>query len=187
MAPQGNSWRLLAAVAILLLEIPDLSLSQIPENQAGQSLELGSAERGEELFAGRIGLRNGGPPCAACHRAAGLPFPGGGRLGPDLTKISAKLGPLGIDPTLRTLYFPAMTPIYDPHPLTLAERADLRAFFHDEESSPATRSTTPVILLLALGGLVILVALTGIFGRGRMKSVRKRLIERAAGKGGSHP
>ncbi len=187
VAPLGSIWRLSVALSILLPGCSGLLFCQIPGEQAGQSLQPGSASRGTELFAGTTRFVNGGPPCAACHNAAGLPFPGGGSMGPDLTRISAKLGPLGIDPTLRTLFFPTMTSIYDAHRLTPDERADLKAFFLAESSGPATRSAIPGILLLAFGGLVILLAVTGFVGRDRLKSVRKRLLERATGTGGKHP
>ncbi len=177
--------KLLAAVAVLFWGFTGSPISQVGEH-AGALLERGSAARGEELFIGRVPFRNGGPPCASCHSVAGLPFPGGGSLGPDLTKVSAKLGPLGVDPALHTLYFPAMTPIYDSHRLTSEERGDLKAFFQQAGSRESSGAGTQVILLLALGGLVVFLVLTGFFGRGRLRGVRRRLLERAAGPGGMH-
>ncbi len=186
MAPKGRSWRRPATRVILCLGYPFLLFSHASEVTAIQAPEIGSVEHGEALFAGKIQFRNGGPPCAACHTSVSLPFPGGGSLGPDLTGISAKLGPLGIDPTLQTLFFPAMIPIYDPHPLEPDERDDLKAFFREEGSRPLSRPPTPVILVLALAGLAILLILTHLFGRRRLRGVRKRLLERAAGAGGAH-
>ena len=106
-------------------------------------------------------------------------------MGPDLTRISAKLGPLGIDPTMQTLFFPAMTPIYDTHPLTSDESADLKAFFREAGSRPISRGATPLILVPVLAGLLILLGLTQLFGRRRLRGVRKRLLERATGAGGA--
>ncbi len=173
------------ALAVLILGFPYLLQSQVPAAKAGRLQEVGPAERGERLFDGQIPFRNGGPPCAACHSVAGLPFPGGGSLGPDLTGISIKLGPLGIDPTLLTLFFPAMTPIYETHTLALNERDDLKAFFSAVAVRPVNSGTTSVILGLAFAGLLILLGLTQFFGRRRLRGVRKRLLKRAAGAGGT--
>ncbi len=184
MTPKGRSWRMPTTVAILLLGSPLLLWCRAGEMQATPAPEVDLAERGQKLFAGKTRFRNGGPPCAVCHTSASLPFPGGGSLGPDLTGISAKLGPLGIDPTLQTLFFPAMISIYDPHPLEPDERDDLKAFFRAEGARQPSREGTPVLLALALVGLSILLILTHLFGRRRLRGVRKRLLERAAGAGG---
>ena len=48
-------------------------------------------ERGRQIFRGEQRLANGGPPCLSCHTVEGLGGLGGGRLGPDLTKVYERL------------------------------------------------------------------------------------------------
>ncbi len=136
----------------------------------------GSESMGRSLFAGTLKLRNGGPPCRSCHSIAGIPFPNGGTLGPDLTMIIAKLGPQGIGPTLQTLYFPTMTPIFDEHPLTLQEQSDLKAFFRQAGSERPPQQITPLIVALATAGFVLLLILTRAIWPHRLHGVRKNLL-----------
>lgn len=146
-----------------------------------------SSERGKDLFSGRIAFRNGGPPCANCHSVAGLPFPNGGTLAPDLTREYAKLGPEGMDVALQTLFFPAMTGIYDAHSLTLEERNNLNVFFEQASTKPSPRGITPVIVLFPIGGFVILLGITSAVWRNRLRGVRKRLVESARPGDGVRP
>jgi mono/diheme cytochrome c family protein len=135
---------------------------------------------GEGLFSGGIPMRNGGPACITCHTAAGTPFPYGGTMGPDLTKEYSKLGPQGIAIALKTLYFPAMNPLFKHRPLTANERKQLAAFFQSIDQRPPPPSPTVTLLLASL------VVLAGLFlwtwlavGRRRVRSVRQALLERA--------
>jgi len=141
------------------------------------SLQQGLPDAGRHLFTGTVHFKNGGPACIACHSVAGLAFPGGGNMGPDLTGAYAKLGPDGLNSALETLYFPAMTPLFAYRPLTPDERRNLDAFF---QSVQGQQSATPTraIGAIALVGLLILIAVTGMAGRRRVRSVRKALLER---------
>lgn len=140
-----------------------------------------SADHGAALFSGRTHLQKGGPPCIACHNVAGLSFPGGGTLGPNLTHTYTKLGPEGIDAALQTLFFPAMTPLYEAHQLTPQERSDLKAFFQQEDRNQAQEERITVILIaIALCGMVIFLIIAGLIWRGRLKGVRKNLVESAS-------
>lgn len=47
---------------------------------------------GRMLFTGKAPLRSGAPPCSGCHDLAGLEGWGGGRLGPDLSRIYERFG-----------------------------------------------------------------------------------------------
>ena len=97
-------------------------------------------------------------------------------MGPDLTGAYAKLGPVGLNSALDTLYFPAMTPLFAYRPLTPDERRNLAAYFQGVNGQQS--KTTPAIGAIALVGLLVLVAATGIAGRRRVRSVRKALLER---------
>jgi len=142
--------------------------------------EQGSASRGKELFMGKVPFRNGGPPCASCHSIAGIPFPNGGTLGPDLTQAYAKLGPQGVQPAMQTLFFNVMTPIYDQHPLTAQEQSDMIAFFQEAASGRTSHWNTHIIAAIAFIGFAILLVITGVIWQDRLKSVRRTLVEKAA-------
>lgn len=140
----------------------------------------GDAAAGQALFTGSARPENGGPACASCHNTAGLPFPHGGDMGPDLTDEYSKLGPDGLRYTLATLYFPAMNPLFIHHPLSRAEQADLTAFFRSVDHRRPIATGFSWLLMAGLIGLGVLVILTGIYGRKRIRSVRRALLARVA-------
>lgn len=162
-------------------------IRSFPVEQTEKSIEEGSPRRGEQFFTGRISFRNGGPPCSACHRVSGLPFPSGGTLGPDLTRTYSKLGSEGLDTALHTLFFPTMAPLYDPHPLTVSEQADLKAFFKEADTRPMTNDLTPVAAVIALIGFAVLLFITWALWRDRLQGVRRILVETALRKGDLRP
>jgi len=98
-------------------------------------------------------------------------------MGPDLTGAYAKLGPEGLNSALETLYFPAMTPLFAYRPLTPDERRNLAAYIQGVNGQQS-ETPTPAIGGVALVGLLVLIAVTGIAGRRRVRSVRKALLER---------
>jgi hypothetical protein len=164
----------------LLIAFAAAGWGQAPVFAEGQAApQQGSASRGEELFIGKVRFRNGGPACVSCHSVAGIPFPNGGTLGPDLTKAYQKLGPQGIRPAMQTLFFNVMTPIYDQHPLTVREQSDLIAFFQETTSAQAPRGKTRIVVGIGLVGCAALLVITGAAWHDRLRSVRRTLVERA--------
>lgn len=127
---------------------------------------------GQSLFLGTTPFKNGGPPCASCHDAAGLPFPHGGGLGPDLSRAAAKLGPAGLEVSLQTLYFPTMSPIFRSRPLTQDEQNQLKAFLMQSGQQPARSGFTLIVVGTAVGGFLMLLALTAFAWRYRIREVR---------------
>jgi len=138
-----------------------------------------AAQQGRRLFTGKAHLKNGGPACVSCHNIAGLEFPGGGTLGPDLTGAYRKLGPNGTQSALQTLYFRVMTPIYTAHPLMPDEQVNLAAFLEQASSQPAPPGNTGTILIAALILGAIFVGFTGLLWRDRVRSVRGAMVARA--------
>ncbi len=149
-----------------------------PSSQPGLPAS-GNVEEGRALFTGQRKLQNGGPACGSCHSIATLPFPGGGAMAPDLTHEYSKLGPEGMHYTLRTLYFPAMNALFLKHQLTDQEELDLLALFQSADRAPEPRSGTGLLGSAAVLGLLLLVGITWISGRGRVHSVRRKLLKRA--------
>jgi hypothetical protein len=79
-----------------------------------------------------------------------------------------------------------MTAIYDPHPLTLSERADLVAFFEQAATRPKPRLNTQIVALIGFAGFLILVGITHFLWRDRLKSVRRKMVERTMHEGRSY-
>jgi mono/diheme cytochrome c family protein len=154
-----------------------------PAQQSEAKVPLGSAVRGEALFAGRVPFQHGGPACAACHSIAGLPFPNGGTLGPNLTHEYKKLGPAGVNSALETLYFPTMVPLYDLHPLTVSEQADLKAFLESAGSQVPSRDITLLAASICVVGCGVFMLITWAVWRDRLRSVRARLVSKALRRG----
>jgi hypothetical protein len=153
------------------------TVSLMAQPSASLESEAGSVAAGRALFLGTVHFQNGGPACSACHSVAALAFPGGGTMGPDLTRVYSKMGPEGLNSALETLYFPAMTPLFRYRPLTLNERRDLAALFESvDRQQPATH--TPAIVGISLASFFILIVITGVAGRHRVRSVRRTLLER---------
>ncbi len=139
--------------------------------------------RGERLFMGSTPFQNGGPPCVSCHNVSGIPFPGGGILGPDLTSAYSKFGATTMNSLLATLPFPTMTPIFNKRPLSKQEQGDLEAFFEKASTRPLT-STTLKIVLSVIGGFIVLMVLTWRIWPRRLHTVRSSLVAQAVKRGG---
>lgn len=76
-----------------------------------------------------------------------------------------------------------MAPLYDPHPLTVTEQADLKAFLKQASSEPPSRDITPFAGVIALFGFAVLILITWAVWRDRLRNVRRTLVERAMSKG----
>jgi len=147
----------------------------------------GSADSGRRLFSGEVRFRNGGPPCAACHSTSGIPFPNGGTLGPDLSGAYSKLGHEGITVALQTLYFPTMARIFGRRLLTPQEQADLAAFFAQVQAQAPARDLTGWFAAAAAAGFLVLLGLSWLAGRGRVRGVRRPMVEAALRSRREHP
>jgi len=137
---------------------------------------------GRALFVGRQMLAAGGAACVACHALPGLPALGGGRLGPDLTKVYDRLQ--GREKLANWLSAPAtetMQPIFKNHPLKAEEIHALVACFEDAAGQPDTDPATARVMLLFVG----LAAAAGLmFGfdalwNWRLRGVRRPLVQAA--------
>lgn len=185
----GSPWVLkralycMSGVALLVLVPPGAWPEQLlPPPLTPQNIP-GSSSRGESLFAGRIQFHNRGPACISCHSIGGLPFPNGGTLGPDLTNAYTLLGQPGAQAAIHTLYFGVMTPIYDQHPLTSEEQADLLAFLKQSQTANQPQWITQTVIFAAIVLAGILLLITAIVWRRRLISVRGALVDRVRKQG----
>ena len=140
-------------------------------------------QAGSLLFEGRTGLAGGGPACISCHTLGGLGALGGGRLGPDLTKVFERYGDRKkLGAWLSAPATPTMLPTFRTHPLEAEEILPLIAYFQDaamtqgEDTSPSGL----VFVLLGLGGAVGALLLFNRLWRFRFRAVRKPLVHTAA-------
>ncbi len=165
----------LCALALFLGILPAVTPRLAAHARGGAT----DADRGRQMFAGQVRMRNGGPPCASCHAFASLGFPNGGALGPDLSGIYDMLGPEGTEAALQTLYFPTMMPLYEKRPLTTDEQRALEAFFRQSGTPSPARNDTPWLAALAVAGFLVLMGLTWLAWRNRLGGVRASLVRRA--------
>lgn len=137
---------------------------------------------GESAFTGATALSAGGPPCLACHTVEGSGGFGGGRLGPDLTDVFARLG--GRKPLaawLASPQSPTMAPVFASAPLSEAEVLGLVAYLQDREVKAAGRKAGGAgafeFLACGAGGLLALLALLDFAWRRRHVAVRRPMVE----------
>jgi mono/diheme cytochrome c family protein len=137
--------------------------------------------RGQALFLGVQRLVNGGPACVSCHTVSGIQGLGGGRLGPDLTKVFERLQ--GRKSLSAWLFAPAtitMQPVFQAHPLTPEEIPPLVALFENAAQGAAQRASSVGLVyffLLALGGTCLVLVFFETAWRHRLRTVRQALVQ----------
>lgn len=141
-------------------------------------LLAGDRDVGRELFTGVLRFQNGGSPCMACHSVAGIGALGGGKLGPDLTEVMSRYGGVpGVDAFLRGTPTPTMNALWRRSPLTDQERANVVAFLQQAPVSQRPAQLIWELLGLATLGLAVLLGLTAITWRRRLRDgVRRPMI-----------
>lgn len=80
---------------------------------------------------------------------------------------------------LRTLYFPAMNALFLKRQLSDQEERNLLALFQNADSSKRLNSHTGLFGAAGVLGLLVLAGITWASGRGRVHSVRRKLLWRA--------
>lgn len=134
---------------------------------------------GRAIFTGARALESGGPACLGCHGAGKLPALGGGRLGPDLTRVFDRFkGVRGTSAWLSSPATPLMRTIFRKHPLSEGEVRALTAFFqHTVKSEAPVAATGSAFLLLGLGVAAVAMIAMEAFWRRRLRGVRKPLVD----------
>lgn len=138
-------------------------------------------ERGRDLFVGRVALTGGAPACLACHTTSSAAGLGGGRLGPDLTDVYARLeGRKALGAWLSSPPSPTMQPIFREQRLEGEEVLALIAYLKDEaEHAREREGVSPVLFLVSSAGFCALVLIAFDFAwRNRYRAVRRPLLHR---------
>ncbi|MBI2434766.1 MAG: cytochrome c [Candidatus Hydrogenedentes bacterium] len=139
--------------------------------------------RGTAIFTGRESLSNGGPACVSCHMLPAVGGLGGGNVGPDLTEVFERLqGRVALSAWLQSPATPTMQSLLRNAPLRPDEIHSLAALFED-----SAKTGTPVqpaalrlsFVLLGLGGAVLILVLFDFLWKGRLRAVRRPLVEAA--------
>lgn len=136
--------------------------------------------RGEALFVGSGRLQEAGPACLACHTTSRLPGLGGGRLGPDLSRVFERLhGRKGLASWLSAPATTTMRAVFAERPLRSEEILPLVAFLEASarEGADDDRPQGLELLLMALAGLAACVVSFDAIWKGRLRSVRRALVE----------
>lgn len=134
---------------------------------------------GRRIFTGERKLAAGGPSCLACHSIEGTPGMGGGRLGPDLTRVYGRLqGRKNLASWLMAPATPTMQSVFRKHPLRPEEILLLVAFFEDKARSGREASAVGLLtfFLAGLGGTVVALILFDSAWRRRFRAVRRLLV-----------
>jgi len=137
--------------------------------------------RGQALFLGDQPLARGGPACLHCHSTVSVPGFGGGRLGPDLSTVYARMeGRKALGAWLMAPPSPVMAPVFQRHPLEEEEVLGLVAFLQEESRRAGVEPVQgrEVDLLLAGSSLAALVLVAFDFlWRRRYRATRRPLLE----------
>jgi mono/diheme cytochrome c family protein len=136
--------------------------------------------RGLALFTGKRRFASGAPACMSCHTVPGLPGLGGGRFGPDLTRVYERLqGRASMTAWLSAPATPVMGALLQKTPLQPEEINALVALFEDRAKLPEPVPTVAMMnfSLLGLGGAVLVLLIMDAVWRYRLRSVRRALVE----------
>jgi len=142
------------------------------------TLPTGDPDAGRALFAGTARFQNDAPACISCHTVTGIGSLGGGTMGPNLTQVLNRYGgETGMASVLSAPPFPTMKPIFDKHPLTPEEQANLIAFLKAEANQQPATSHGPQALI-ALIVFAIMLGAAQLVWQGRLAGVRRPLVKK---------
>jgi len=145
--------------------------------------------RGRAIMRGDVPQVGGGPSCLSCHTVRGMGALGGGRLGPDLTKVYERLqGRKGLATWLSAPATSTMQAVFRDTPLDAEEILPVVAYLEDaaRQGGEDTGVGRVTFLLLGLGGAAaVLIGMDGAWRR-RFRAVRGPLVADAgSGRGRS--
>jgi len=137
---------------------------------------------GMALFTGNRKLSQGGPPCISCHTVGTIGGLGGGRLGPDLTRVYERLGGRkAVGTWLSAPGTPTMQSVFRQHPLQSEEILPLLSVFEDasKRSQPMDTGSEINFFMAGFAGMGLGLLLMGWIWQSRLRSVRRSLVVEA--------
>ena len=137
---------------------------------------------GRALFEGRTAFAAGAPACTSCHTTADVGALGGGRLGPDLSAVYARLeGRKSLSAWLAAPPSPVMSPVYKGRALESEEILALVAYL-ESNAKRGVEAAEPATLTFVMSGVglsALLLVLFDLLWRNRFRSVRRSLVSRS--------
>jgi mono/diheme cytochrome c family protein len=137
-------------------------------------------QQGRAIFLGDRRLANGAPACVSCHTVKAAGALGGGRLGPDLTRVYERLqGRKMMAAWLFAPATPTMGAVFKRHALKSEEILPIVAFAEDaarrggQDDSPARLN----FLLFGLAGAAAGLVVMDVAWKRRFRNVRRALVE----------
>jgi mono/diheme cytochrome c family protein len=161
--------------------------SKLPRSQfagmqiSDRPLTAQDIAKGRLVFLGEQQLSGGGPACISCHTVKGLTLLGGGRLGPDLTRVYERLqGRKGLAAWLSPPVSPTMTPVFKNRAMQPDEILSLVALFEDSAKKGGQDDTTSLLnfFLLGLGGMVLCLISLDTLWKTRFRGVRRSMVHK---------
>jgi len=139
----------------------------------------GELAEGWAVFRGKKKLAAGGPPCVSCHTLRGTPGLGGGKLGPDLTRVYERLqGRKGLAAWLVSPATPTMQATFRNKPLRNEEILPLVALFEERAKRGGEDASAAQLnfFLMGLGGAVLMLLAFDAIWKGRFRDVRRVIV-----------
>ncbi len=127
---------------------------------------------GQDLFEGKVRFSNGGPSCNACHHVTSDALLGGGVLASELTLVFSRLGKQGVSAILAGSPFPVMQAAYAGKAFSAQEISALVGFLQHADKEHARQMPKEWgwrIFSAGAGGVVVLLGIFSLAGRGRKK------------------
>lgn len=134
---------------------------------------------GKSIFRGARRLVNGGAPCISCHTVRGVAKMGGGRLGPDLTRVYERLqGRKALAAWLVAPATPTMKSVFKTHMLQPEEILPLVAYFEDAARQGGEDDSVSLLnfFLFGVGGTGIGLVIFDAVWKKRFRAVRRPLV-----------
>jgi mono/diheme cytochrome c family protein len=175
-----------SATANALLDLIEAE-SKVPRSQfagmqiSDRPLTAQDVGKGRLIFLGEQPLSAGGPACISCHTIKGLTLLGGGRLGPDLTRVYERLqGRKGLAAWLSAPASPTMAPVFKGHAMQPEEVLSLVALFEDSARKGGQDDTTSLLnfFLLGVGGMVLGLFSLDALWKTRFRGVRRSMVHK---------
>ena len=163
------------------------SESKLPRSQfagmqiSDRPLTTQDIAKGKLVFLGEQQLSGGGPACISCHTVKGLTLLGGGRLGPDLTRVYERLqGRKGLAAWLLSPASPTMSPVFKDRAIQPDEILSLVALFEDSAKKGGQDDTTSLLnfFLLGVGGMVLGLISLDTLWKTRFRGVRRSMVHK---------
>ncbi len=127
---------------------------------------------GGDLFEGKVRFANGGPSCNACHHVTSDALLGGGVLASELTLVFSRMGKQGVSAILGNTPFPVMQAAYAGKEFSNKEINALVGFLQHVDKEHARQMPKEWgwrMFSAGVGGVVVLLGIFSLAGRGRKK------------------